>query len=88
VAVGAGPDWFNAAEVQSGGRVVLVGAREIPQSGTPNGYVGNAITARLGADGYLDTSYGAGNGVSRWHGVPERHMAATDGDPIEGWGLA
>jgi uncharacterized delta-60 repeat protein len=78
VALGAGRDWFNAAVVQSGGRVVLVGAREIPQSGTPNGYVRNAITARLGADGHLDLSYGGGNGVTRWHGVPDRHMAATD----------
>jgi uncharacterized delta-60 repeat protein len=76
--LGAGPDWFSAAEVQPGGRVVFVGAREIPQSGTPDGSVRNAITARLRADGYLDLSYGGGNGVTRWHGVPERHMAATD----------
>lgn len=78
VVLGAGADWFTAAVVQSDGRVVLVGAREIPQSATPYGYVRNAITVRLRTDGYLDLSYGGGNGVTRWHGVPDRHLAATD----------
>jgi hypothetical protein len=75
VPFGAGNDWFTAAVAQPDNRIVLVGGRDIPISGSASSQRA-AITARLNSNGSLDLGYGGGNGITRWH--PGRQVAATD----------
>jgi uncharacterized delta-60 repeat protein len=66
----------NAVAIQRPGGKFIVAGHRVEER--PTGDRFKAMTARFLADGTLDGSYGGGNGVTTWKGIPERNLSASD----------